>query len=45
MPSVARDFAEIDKDHKGYVTVDDIRAHAAAQRATRRAERAAAKPQ
>jgi hypothetical protein len=45
MPAVARDFTEIDKDHKGYVTVDDIRAHAAAQRAARRAERAAAKPQ
>ncbi len=40
MPSVARDFAMIDTDHKGYVTVDQIKAHARAKRAARRAAKA-----
>ena len=39
MPAVARDFAAIDTDHKGYVTVDEIRAHSRAARAARRAAR------
>lgn len=37
MPAVARDFEKIDAGHKGYVTLDDIHAHTAAQRAARRA--------
>lgn len=37
MPSVARDFAAIDTDHRGYVTVDEIKAHARAKRAAKRA--------
>ena len=37
MRGIARDFASIDKDHKGYVTMDDIRASARARRAARRA--------
>ncbi len=40
MPAVARDFAAIDTGNKGYVTMDDIRAHAGARRAARRAARA-----
>ena len=40
MPSVARDFAAIDTDNKGYVTVDQIRDHAKTTRAARRAARA-----
>ncbi len=39
MPSVARDFAAIDTGSKGYVTLDEIRAHARNQRAARRAAR------
>ncbi len=42
MPSVARDFADIDKDHKGYVTVDEIRDHSRAVRAAHRAAKKAA---
>ena len=42
MPSVARDFAEIDKDHHGYVTVDEIRDHRRAARAAHRAAKQAA---
>ena len=37
MPAVARDFDAIDADHKGYVTVDDIKAQARARRVARRA--------
>ena len=37
MPAVARDFAAIDGDNKGYVTVDQIKEHARAARAARRA--------
>ena len=37
MPAVARDFAAIDADNKGYVTVDQIKEHARAARAARRA--------
>jgi hypothetical protein len=37
MPSVARDFAAIDTDNKGYVTIDQIRDHARTARAARRA--------
>ena len=46
MPSVARDFADIDTGHKGYVTVDQIREHRRAVRAAHRAAKkaAAAKP-
>ncbi len=40
MPSVARDFAAIDTDHRGYVTLDQIKDHARAKRAARRAARA-----
>jgi hypothetical protein len=32
-PTIARHFAAIDKDKKGYVTEDDIRAYFEAQRA------------
>lgn len=32
---VSRHFDTIDKDHKGYVTIDDIRAYAKAARASR----------
>ena len=45
MPAVARDFAAIDTENKGYVTIDQIKAHTRAARATRRAARAAAKTQ
>jgi hypothetical protein len=45
MPSVARDFAAIDSGHKGYVTLDDIKAHTKAVRAERRAAKKAAKEQ
>jgi hypothetical protein len=34
---VVKNFDGIDKDHKGYVSVADIRAYSAAQRAARRA--------
>ncbi len=44
MPSVARDFAAIDSGNKGYVTLDDIRAHNHTRRVARRAARAAAAP-
>ena len=37
MPAVARDFAAIDTDQKGYVTIDQIKAHSRAARAARRA--------
>ncbi len=37
MPAVARDFEVIDADHDGTVTVDEIKAHAAARRAARKA--------
>jgi hypothetical protein len=36
LPSVGRHFAEIDKDNKGYVTLDDIRAHYKELRAAHR---------
>lgn len=45
MPSVARDFAAIDTANTGYVTIDQIRDHTKQARATRRAARAAFKPQ
>lgn len=41
--AVARDFAIIDKSKRGYVTLDEIKAHQAEQRAARRAARAAKK--
>lgn len=46
MPSVARDFADIDTARKGYVTVDEIRDHSRTVRAAHRAAKkaAAAKP-
>jgi hypothetical protein len=34
MPRVAKHFDEIDKDHKGYVTLDQIKAAMAAMRGT-----------
>jgi hypothetical protein len=37
MPSVARDFSAMDTDNKGYVTIEQIRDHAKAVRAARRA--------
>ena len=40
MPSVARDFAAIDTGHAGYVTLEQIRDHAHAKRAARRAAKA-----
>lgn len=39
MPRVAKNFDAIDTGHKGYVTMDDIRAYGRAQRAARRAAR------
>ncbi len=45
MPAVARDFAAIDADRKGYVTVDQIKEHTREARAARRAARKAAKAQ
>ncbi len=36
-PYVTMNFDAIDKDHKGFVSVDDIRGYAAAKRAERRA--------
>ncbi len=35
MPMVARNFAAIDADHKGFVTLQDVRAFAAERRAER----------
>ncbi len=42
MPAVARDFDAIDTGHHGYVTVDEIKAHAAQRRAERRAAKQSA---
>jgi hypothetical protein len=42
MVATVRHFDAIDKDHKGYVTVDDLHAYASARRAEHHA--AAAKP-
>ena len=42
--AVARDFAMIDKSKKGYVTLDEIKAHQSEQRAARKAAREAKKP-
>ena len=45
LTAVYRHFDAIDKDHKGYVTQDDIKAYYAAQRAARHATtKASAKP-
>ncbi len=35
MSTVVRHFDAIDKDHKGYVTLDDLSAYAVTQRAQR----------
>ena len=43
MPAVARDFAAIDTDKKGYVTVDQIKEHTREAPAARREARKAAK--
>ena len=43
MPSVARDFAIIDKDRLGYVTEEQIREHRKEERAATRAKNVAAK--
>ena len=45
MPSVAKQFAEIDTANRGYVTLDEIKDHAKQKRAARRAARAAFKTQ
>ena len=45
MNAVARDFAQIDKERHGYVTLDDIRAFQKARREARRAARGPAQPQ
>ena len=37
MPAVARDFAAIDTDNRGYVTLEEIQAYNRAKRAARRA--------
>jgi len=37
MTATVRHFAAIDKDKKGYVTIDDLRTYAAAQRAQHQA--------
>ncbi len=42
--AVVRDFAMIDKNKTGSVTLDQIKAHQTAQRAAHRAARATAKP-
>jgi len=39
MRAVVRDFAKIDKDHRGYVTMDDIRNYRRERRAAARANR------
>lgn len=36
MPSVAHEFDAIDREHKGWVSLDDIRAHQAEKRRLRR---------
>jgi hypothetical protein len=36
-PYIVNNFDSIDKDHKGFVSVEDIRGYAAAKRAARRA--------
>lgn len=41
--AVVRDFSSIDKSKKGYVTLDEIRAHQSEQRAARKAAREAKK--
>jgi hypothetical protein len=40
MPMVARNFDQIDKAHKGYVTLDDIQAFSREKMAARRAAKA-----
>lgn len=40
MPMVARNFAQIDKAHKGYVTLEDIQAFSRDKMAERRAAKA-----
>ena len=41
MPTVAKNFAAIDKENKGYVTIDEIRAYQREARAERRAAKQA----
>jgi len=41
--AVTRDFATIDKSKRGYVTLDEIKAHQSEQRAARKAARDAKK--
>lgn len=41
--AITRDFAMIDKAKRGYVTLDEIKAHQSEQRATRKATRDAKK--
>jgi hypothetical protein len=45
MNAVARDFAQIDKEKHGYVTIDDIRSFQKARREARRAARGQPQPQ
>ena len=42
MPMVARNFDQIDKGHKGFVTLDDIQAFSRERMAARRAAKAGA---
>ena len=42
--AVARDYDQIDRSKKGYVTLDEIKAHQTEQRAARKAAREAKKP-
>lgn len=44
MVAVSRDFAQIDKQHRGYVTMDDIKAFRAERRAARRAAKTTPAP-
>ncbi len=44
MPMVARNFGAIDADHKGYITLEDIRAFRQARRAVRQGRAPAAPP-
>lgn len=41
MPRVARNFDQIDKTHKGFVTLDDVQAFAQERAAAKKAGKAA----
>ena len=44
MPMVAKNFDQIDKSHKGYVTLDDIKAYSQARMADRQATKSGSAP-